>query len=68
MCSLARFDLTNQSVCKPIQPHTYARVLAFAKISAAWFCSCKLLWRSDECVLLPCFNMQPDILQFWTVV
>jgi len=30
-------------------------------ISAAWFCSCKLLWRSDECVSLPCFNAQPDI-------
>jgi len=30
-------------------------------ISAASFCSCKLLWRSDECVLLPCFNVQPDI-------
>jgi len=22
-------------------------------ISAAWFCSCYLLWCSDECVLLP---------------
>ena len=30
-------------------------------LSAAWFCSCKLLWRSDECVSLPCFNAQPDI-------
>jgi len=30
-------------------------------ISAASFCSCKLLWRIDECVLLPCFNAQPDI-------
>jgi len=32
-------------------------------ISAVWFCHCKLLWRSDtdECVLLPCFNTQPDI-------
>jgi len=31
-------------------------------ISAAWyFCSCKFLWRNDECVLLPCFNAQPDI-------
>ena len=29
--------------------------------SAAWLCSCKLVWRSDECVLLPCFNAQPDI-------
>ena len=30
-------------------------------LSAASFCSCKLLWRSDECVLLPCFNAEPDI-------
>jgi len=30
-------------------------------ISAASFCSRKLLWRVDECVLLPCFNTQPDI-------
>jgi len=30
-------------------------------ISAASFCSCKLFWPSGECVLLPCFNMQPDI-------
>ena len=30
-------------------------------ISTASFCSCKLLWRSDECVLLPCFNAQPNI-------
>jgi len=30
-------------------------------ISAAWFCSCILVWRIYECVLLPCFNWQPDI-------
>jgi len=30
-------------------------------ISVVWFCGCKLLWRSDEYVLLPCFNVQPDI-------
>jgi len=29
--------------------------------AAAWFCNCKLLSRSDERVLLPCFNAQPDI-------
>jgi len=27
----------------------------------ASFCSCKLLRRSDECVLFPCFNAMPDI-------
>ena len=30
-------------------------------ISAASFCSCRLLWRTDEWVLLPCFDAQPDI-------
>ena len=30
-------------------------------ISAASFCSCKMLRHSDERVLLPCFNAQPDI-------
>jgi len=30
-------------------------------ISAASFCCCKLLWRIDECILLPCFNVQPNI-------
>ena len=30
-------------------------------IGAASFCSCHLLWRIDECVLPPCFNVQPDI-------
>ena len=30
-------------------------------ISSASFCSCKLFRRSDECVLLPGFHVQPDI-------
>ena len=30
-------------------------------LSAAWLCSCQLLWRSDECVSFPCFNAQPVI-------
>ena len=30
-------------------------------LTAASFRSCKLLWRSDEYVSLPCFNAQPDI-------
>ena len=29
--------------------------------SAVSFYSCKLRWRIDECVLLSCFNAQPDI-------
>ena len=37
-----------------VQPHTfYARLLVFDKTSAASFCSCKLLGRSNGCVLLP---------------
>ena len=30
-------------------------------LSAASFCSCKLVWRSGDCVSLPYFNAQPDI-------
>ena len=26
-----------------------------------YFCSCKLRWRSTECVLLSCFNALPDV-------
>ena len=37
-------------------------------INATSFCSCKLPWRNDECILLPCFHAQPDILQLWTAV
>jgi len=29
-------------------------------MSAAWYFRCKLLWRNDECIFLPCFNAQPD--------
>jgi len=29
LCSLVRFDLENQGVRRPVQPHTYARLLAF---------------------------------------
>jgi len=36
-------------------------------ISAAWFCSFKLLWRSGERVLLPCFYAQPDIFAIMNV-
>jgi len=63
--SLTRFDLADRGVRQPVQPRTfYARLFVFYKTyvqPAASFCSCKLLWRSDECVLHPCFNAQPDI-------
>ena len=50
--------------CAPASPAAHlqcstARI--WRDLSAAWFCSCKLLWRRDECVTLPCFNGQPDI-------
>jgi len=50
--------------CAPAGPATHflwstARIRQ--DISAAAFCSCKLLGRIDEFVLLPCFNAQPDI-------
>jgi len=37
-------------------------------ITAASFCSCKLLWKNDECVLLPCLNGRLIFLQLWTAV
>ena len=59
---LSKDPILQTRVCtSQSQSHTfYARLLVFDK-SAASFCRCKLLWRSGECVLLPCFNTQPDI-------
>jgi len=60
-CSLARFDLANESMRKLVQPHTfYAQLLVFDETLAqpdfaGVNCS------NGECVLLPCFNTQPDI-------
>jgi len=46
--------------CAPASPaaHLCSTALIRWDINAASFCSCKLLWRSDECVLLPFFNTQ----------
>jgi len=46
-----------------VQPHNYLYSTARIRqdISAASFCSCKFPGRSDERVLLSCFNAQPDI-------
>ena len=60
LCSLVRFDLANRGVRQPVQPHTSTACI-WQDISAASFCTCKLLWRSDERVLLRCFNAQPVI-------
>jgi len=49
----------------------YARLLVFDKSSAQPdFAVVNYSWRSDDCVLLPCFNAQPDIfvLQLRTAV
>jgi len=51
-------------LCAPASPAAhlvYSTARIRHRISAALFWSCKLLWRSDEYVLLPCFNTQPDI-------
>jgi len=58
LCTLARFDLAKPG-CVPASPAAHflcstGRIRQ--DISAISFCSCKLLWRIDECVLLPCFN------------
>jgi len=56
--------------CKPGRAPAYpaAHLRSTARIrwdiSAASFCSCKLLWRSDECVLLPFFNTQPKVCSY----
>jgi len=31
LCSLAKFDLANQDVRQPVQPHTYAQLFVFDK-------------------------------------
>jgi len=54
-----------QAGCVPANPAAHllcstARIRRY--ISTGWVCSCKLLWRSDECVLPLCFNPQPDIV------
>jgi len=65
----ARFDHANRGVRQPVQPHTfYARLLVFGKTSAASFCSCKLLARSDESVLLPVLTCSLIFLHLWTAV
>jgi len=53
-----------KSGCAPASPAAHflcstARIRQ--DISAAAICSCKLLWRIDEYVLLPCFNAQHGV-------
>jgi len=53
-----------QLVCAPASPLAHflcSTARTGQDISAATFCSCILLWRRDECVLLRCFDTQPDI-------
>jgi len=64
LCSLARIHLANPSV-RNVSTPTGRFLCSTAPIrqdnSAAPFCHCNFLWRSDEGVLLYCFNAQPDI-------
>ena len=58
--------------CKPGSPaasnspaaHLRSTARIRRDISASSICSCKLLWRSDECVLLPFFNTQPKYCSY----
>jgi len=48
-------------VCQPVAHFLCSTARIRRDISAASLYSCKLLGRSDECVLLPCFNALPDV-------
>ena len=62
LCSLARFEFSNRGAsASPAALFLCSTARIRQDISATSFSSCKLLWRIDECVLLPCFNVQPDI-------
>ena len=52
--------------CAPASPaaHRCSTARIRRDISAASFCSCKLLWRSDGCVLLSFFNTQPKFCSY----
>jgi len=48
--------------CAPASPAAHLCSTAYIRrdISTAWFCNCKLHWRS-QCVILSSFNAQPHI-------
>jgi len=52
--------------CAPTSPaaHLCSTARIRQDIRPASFCSCKLLWRSDECVSLPLFNTQPKFRSY----
>ena len=56
------------AIYSPAELFVYSTARIRQDISTASFCSCNMLWRIDECVLLPYFNKQPDIFQLWTAV
>jgi len=62
-CVVLQDSILQTGVCASRSSHTFLGLAARIRqdISAASFCSCKLLGRSDERVLLPCFNAQTDI-------
>ena len=60
LCSLATFKLSSLDVRHPNRIPSYSTAIR-QDIRAACFCSCKMHWCSNECILLPCFNALPDI-------
>ena len=62
LCSLARFDLANRDVRQIVQPHTfYAPLHVFDKTLAQLDFAVVNCFDAVVCVLVPCFNVQPDI-------
>ena len=67
-CVIYKFQTVNHG-CLPSQAHTFWSTAIRQDIRVAlYFCSCELRWRSTECVLLPCFNALPEILQLWSAL
>ena len=62
-CVVLQDSILQTGVCASRSSHTLSMLHYCIRkdISAASFCSGKLLGRSDDCVLLLCFNAQPDI-------
>jgi len=62
-CEVLQDSILQTGVCASWSSHTLSLLhYSYSKRhQRSIIFSGKLLWRSDECVLLPCFNMQPDI-------
>jgi len=60
LCSFARFDLADRGVRQPVEPHTYARLLAFDETLAQPHFA--VVNCSDA--VLPFFNTQPNFCSY----